>query len=559
MHTDYLNPAMRQLRDQLVRFAPKEKKLEQVDQAERLLSELKAERDYTYEYLCYRITKYRPESYPDLRLSGKEAKHDLRLFVEDLSDSADVAADDAGEKVMTVEELSKQFRVSTKTISRWRSQGLVSRRFVFDGRKRVGFLASSVERFVRTNQERVRRGAQFSQLTAEERRRLIERARRLAQAGGCPSEITRRLSRSSGRSVETIRYTLRQFDHDHPGLAIFPDHTGPLREETKRKIYQQFRRGESAETLARRFCRTKTSIYRIIGEMRARRIMELPLDYIPNDEFAKVRTEKQAHELLGPAPPGEPLPKKPRLPSGLPPYLASLYEVPLLTREQEVHLFRKMNFLKYKATRLREQLDPLRPKTSLMDQIEKLYDESVSVKNEIIAANLRLVVSIAKRHVGPGENFFELVSDGNISLIRAVEKFDYARGNKFSTYASWAIMKNFARTIPDEHRRRDRFRTSHSEMFGTTEDVRTDQYELETAQLQRESQIGRILERLDEREQKIIISRFGLSPGQEPLTLKEVGAEMGVTKERIRQIEARALSKLRRAAQEEKIEIPEPQ
>ena len=91
-----------------------------------------------------------------------------------------------------------------------------------------------------------------------------------------------------------------------------------------------------------------------------------------------------------------------------------------------------------------------------------------------------------------------------------MEKFDYARGNKFSTYASWAIMKNFARTIPDEHRHRDRFRTSHSEMFYSTEEHRTDQYEQESAQQQREAQIGKILERLDEREQKIIISRFGL-------------------------------------------------
>jgi len=117
-------------------------------------------------------------------------------------------------------------------------------------------------------------------------------------------------------------------------------------------------------------------------------------------------------------------------------------------------------------------------------------------------------------------------------------------------------MKNFARTIPDEHRHRDRFRTSHSEMFHSTEEYRTDQYEQESAQNQREVQIGKILERLDEREQKIIISRFGLDHGHEPLTLKEVGAEMGVTKERIRQIEARALEKLRLAAQEEKIESP---
>lgn len=556
MHTDYQNPAIRQLCDQQVRFVPREKKIEQVNRAERLLAEIKTDRVYTYEYLCYRITRYRPQSYPDLRLTGNEARHDLRLFVEDLSDAADVDAAEAGEQVLTVEELSRRFRVSTKTISRWRRHGLVSRRFVFDGRKRVGFLQSSVERFVEQNQERVRRGSQFSQLNDEERQQIIERARRMARAGGCPSDVTKRLSRHMGRSVETIRYTLKQFDRDHPDLAVFPDNDGPLREETKRKIYQQFRRGEAAESLAKRFYRTKTSIYRIVNEMRARRILELPLDFIPNEQF-EMYTIAEQEEVLGPAPPSDQPLKKGRLPAGLPPYLASLYEVPLLTREQEAHLFRKMNYLKYKATRLRAQLDLSRPRSSLMDQIDKLYDDSVGVKNEIISANLRLVVSIAKRHVGPTENFFDLVSDGNMSLIRAVEKFDFARGNKFSTYASWAIMKNFARTIPDEHRQRDRYRTSHSEMFTTTEDDRSDQYEQESAQLQREFQVEKILERLDEREQKIIMSRFGLSQGHEPLTLKQVGAQMGVTKERIRQIEARALSKLRKAAQEEKIEIPE--
>ena len=247
--------------------------------------------------------------------------------------------------------------------------------------------------------------------------------------------------------------------------------------------------------------------------------------------------------------------KKSRMPSDLPPYLASLYEVPLLTRKQEAFLFRKMNYLKYKAARLRAKLDPTRPKRGLMDQIERLFDEAVSTKNQIIRANLRLVVSIAKRHVGPSQNFFELVSDGNMSLMRAVEKFDYARGNKFSTYASWALMKNFARTIPDEHRHQDRFRTSLDEMFTATKDDRADPFEEEAVQNQREAQVEKILERLDEREQRIIIRRFGLRRGQEPLTLKQVGAEMGVTKERVRQIEARALTKLRKAAEEDRIEV----
>ncbi len=194
MHTDYLNPAIRQLRDQQVRFTPRDKRLEQVAQAERLLSELDSGRTYPYEYICYRVTNYRPESYPDLKLSGDEATHDLRLFVEDVSDSANVPADAAGEQVLTVERLAKQFNVSTKTISRWRRQGLVSRRFVMDGRKRVGFLMSSVERFVERNQERVRRGSQFSQLTEIERSIIIDRARRLARAGGCPADITKRLA-----------------------------------------------------------------------------------------------------------------------------------------------------------------------------------------------------------------------------------------------------------------------------------------------------------------------------------------------------------------------------
>jgi RNA polymerase primary sigma factor/RNA polymerase sigma factor len=280
--------------------------------------------------------------------------------------------------------------------------------------------------------------------------------------------------------------------------------------------------------------------------------MELPLDLIPNPRFARKGAEAAC---LAPMPEPETPTRKVRRPAGLPPYLASLYEMPLLTREQEQHVFRKYNYLKYRAGKLREELDPAAPKAALMDEIEALYQQAIETKNEIARANLRLVVSIAKRHVTPDQNFFELVSDGNVSLLRAVEKFDFARGNKFSTYASWAIMKNFARTIPGEFKHRDRYRTSQDELFAATPEYRGNQMFEEGAQHTREAQVEKILRRLDEREQKIIMGRFGLERGHEPQTLKEVGASLGVTKERIRQIEARALNKLRLAAQEEKIAL----
>lgn len=554
MHTQYQTAVIRELRDQQVRFAPRHKKLDQMNRAERLLSEIDAARQYTYEYLCFRITDYRPDSSRNSPISGRDLKHDLRLFVEDVSESVELKAEEAGEPVHTVHDLTKMFSVSSKTIQRWRDQGLVSRHFLIGGRKRLGFLRSSVERFVARNPRQVERGGKFSKMSSEERETIIERARRLAKAGACPSEVARRVARQCSRSVEAVRYTLCQFDGAHPELAVFPERQAWLGPEDRESIYQRYLAGEGVEQIARQMGRTRSSVYRIVNEMRGGRIAELPLEFIPNPEFERKGAEER---IMAPLSEGADEGRKTRAPAGLPTYLSSLYEVPLLTREQETHLFRQFNYLKFRAHQLRGLLDPTRPKVSLMVEIERLYGQAVEVKNRLIQSNLRLVVSIAKRHVTPTDDFFSLVSDGNMSLFRAVEKFDYARGNKFSTYATWSIMKNYARSIPEEVKQRDRFRTSLDEMFLATEDVRADQWERERVQGTLEQQISRILTRLDDREQRIIVSRFGLNAESVPQTLQEVGEEMGVTKERVRQIEARALSKLRQAAADERIELPE--
>ena len=457
-----------------------------------------------------------------------------------------------GDEVLSIEDLARRFNVSTKTISRWRDHGLVAQRFVVGGRRRVGFLTSAVDAFVRSNPLRIERGSKFSQLSDDEHGQIIAWARRLALAGACPADVHRRIAARLGRSVETVRYTIKRHDQEHPDAAVFPAADGRLRPESCARIYQHHLRGEPVDSIARRYHRSKASIYRIILAQRAEHVLQLPLDHIPNALFARTSAEKVVNQPY----PGETDAKRVRRPGGLPAYLASLYEVPLLTREQEVWLFRKFNYLKFKAAKLREQLDPERPSAKLMDQVERLADEAVEIKNRIVRANLRLVVSIAKRRVSPGDGFFDLVSDGNMSLIRAAEKFDYARGNKFSTYASWAIMKNYARTIPDEHKRRDRFRAADSERLQAAADRRADEYQQRLAASDRLAQVGKFLDRLDPREQTIIIRRYGLDHEHEPQTLKEVGSALGVTKERVRQIEAKALEKLREAAAAEAL-LPE--
>ncbi|MBS0263410.1 MAG: sigma-70 family RNA polymerase sigma factor [Planctomycetes bacterium] len=553
MMAHYKNPAIRQLKDQQVRYAPRDARLAQIDKAEKLLEEIDHAREYRYQDLCYRITDYRPELYPDLVLSGEEAAHDLRLFIEDLSDSADIRAENSQEQVLTVEDVSRKFKVSTKTVDRWRNRGLVSRRFMFGNRKRIGFLQSSVDRFVARHAGDVERGTQFSQMSDEERNEIIERARRLARAGACPAEISRRIARRTGRAVETIRYTLKNYDAQHPQSAIFPDAPQQLTDDVKKEIHRGFRKGVSVERLARRYCRTKASIYRIVGEVRAKLLLDQPIEFMYHESFEAPNADSV---ILGPEPVRNEKQSSLKAPPGLPPYLAQLYAIPLLTREQEAYYFRKMNYLKFKAARLRNQLDVTRAKSRVMDEIEKCLDESLDVKNVLIRSNLRLVVSIAKKHVKPTGNFFEMVSDGNISLIRAIEKFDFSRGFKFSTYASWAIMKNYARSIPAETTQLDRYRTGSDEYFMASADQRSDQFEQEMTNHNQHEVIVKILNRLDERERNIIMYRFGLNPDTEPQTLEQLGGRFGVTKERIRQLETRAINKLRKIAMDEKLDIP---
>ena len=540
---------------------PREVQLSLVRRAERLAGKLDPDAAYHVGEVSRAL--YEAEAPPDLPtagpdsddavVSGEDALKELRLFAEELSSAAGLSAEEVGEPVLTVDEITRSLGVSGKTVDRWRDRGLVSRKLKLDGRRRVGFLQSTVDRFVRDNAEEVERGRKNTKLTDADRGRIVRKARSLANDGMKPAVIARELAEEFGRSVDAIRATLRDFERSNPDRPIFRAKPGELTRDQKEEILRRRRRGVTLARLAKTFHRTKPVIKRALHELRAEQAMADPPAFMDSPEFHT----PDADEVVLCEPPVKDKPhRRVRVPSGLPPYLASLYNYPLLTREDEQYWFRKMNYLKFKANRLRTEIGDGDPTEAQLDDLEGWLREGIDVKNFLTRSNLRLVVSIAKRHIKPGANFFEMVSDGNVSLMRAVEKFDYTKGNKFSTYATWAIMKNFARSIPQEHRQLDRFRTGKEEVFQFSKEERANPFMDELTNNRQRRVIGDILMELDDRERDILRFRYGLEEGSEPQTLEQVGNRFGVTKERIRQLEGRALRKLKKHAEGARLEVP---
>ncbi|WP_446746289.1 RNA polymerase sigma factor RpoD [Sphaerimonospora cavernae] len=279
-------------------------------------------------------------------------------------------------------------------------------------------------------------------------------------------------------------------------------------------------------------------------------------------------------------------------------YLREIGRVPLLTAEGEVELAKAIEAGLFAE----DKLCATPAARFLRPELEDLVWEGIRAKRRLIEANLRLVVSIAKRYVGRGMLFLDLIQEGNLGLIRAVEKFDYTKGYKFSTYATWWIRQAITRAIADQARtiripvhmvetinklvrvqrqlHQDLGREPAPEEIAAEMDMPIDRVvEIQriaqepvslqspigeedsdlgdfiedadavvpmeaAAFIMLQDQLDDILATLSEREQRIIQLRFGLADGH-PRTLEEVGREFGVTRERIRQIESKTLAKLR--------------
>ncbi len=293
-------------------------------------------------------------------------------------------------------------------------------------------------------------------------------------------------------------------------------------------------------------------------------------------------------------------------------YLKEIGKVALLTASEEVDLAKKIE-AGLEATEKLEAAEAgeIELTRAEMRRLTRIENVGLEAKQALISANLRLVVSIAKRYVGRGMLFLDLIQEGNLGLIRAVEKFDYQKGFKFSTYATWWIRQAITRAIADQARTiripvhmvetinklvrvqrqllQDLGRDPTPEEIGAEMDMSADRVreiqkisqepvsletpigEEEDSQLgdfiedsqaivppdaasfsMLQEQLTQVLDSLADRERKVIELRFGLVDGH-PRTLEEVGREFGVTRERIRQIESKTLAKLRHPSRSSKL------
>lgn len=282
-------------------------------------------------------------------------------------------------------------------------------------------------------------------------------------------------------------------------------------------------------------------------------------------------------------------------------YLKQIGKVALLNAEQEVELAKRIEAGLFADEKLAEIRDTLEPK--LRRELEWIAQDGRRAKNHLLEANLRLVVSLAKRYTGRGMLFLDLIQEGNLGLIRAVEKFDYTKGYKFSTYATWWIRQAITRAMADQARTiripvhmvevinklarvqrqmlQDLGREPTPEELAKELDmtpekvVEVQKYGREPISLHTplgedgdsefgdliedseavvpadavsftllQEQLHQVLDTLSEREAGVVSMRFGLTDGQ-PKTLDEIGKVYGVTRERIRQIESKTMSKLR--------------
>jgi RNA polymerase primary sigma factor len=543
-----------------LRYSPQKKRYDQINAIERLVSVINKDKQYPFEFVYFRITGFQLKGPIDpYTVNGTDLLDDLRVFVTKLSTSAAPDVTDVQEKVFTVEELARHLLVSSKTLNRWRKRGLVVRKFVFpDGIKRLGVLSSSFDHFSQSHPDLVSRASSFNRLTVDQINELVQRAKSHAAADLSRHQVIERLARHTGRAHETVRYILLEYEKNHPRSPLFSKPAGVISPTSAARIYEAYKTGTPVNELMCQHARSRSSIYRIINQRRAAALFARKIAFVDSPEFKDehicmdilaedIAVEEpmaplafESYEMLG-----EQL---------LPEYLQVLKESAVLNSDLELKLFRRYNCLKYMAQRIRAKIKMTRVSSQSLKQSEGYLAEAEEIERRIVEANLRLVVGIASRHSGSGTGFAELVSKGNYALIKAVQEFDYTVGFRFGKRASLSIAKEYAKASG----KNTELSRTRAASIGTMQRHLRDSTDIGAIERTRLSLTQVIRDELDKREQYIILNHFGLIGSgikKQTQTLQQIGDTLGITKERVRQIELIALQKLRQCLSSEEFEL----
>jgi RNA polymerase sigma factor (sigma-70 family) len=517
---------------------------------EKLIPELIADRMYTYEYIFHRITLFNPDSNGMTVFPGSALCRGLGRVLRDLTRQAplEAAASDGPEDdaVLPLRAAAAACSVSPNTVWRWGAEGLAISYYALPDRTRIwGVRRSALKKFLESRPSRSAR--HVKRITEEQRRAILAEAHELAGLNIARPEIVRRLAEGIGIPAASIRRLLRQ---ERSPAGEPEDRLSPDCEE----MVRLYRGGMAVQEIAQRFSLPPAAIYRALHQALMEKVLSFRVKYIPNPVFAAPNAEEicLGEERLFTYPP-EPTPDMLDPPEGVPPYLAELYGIPLLSREREKELFRKYNYIKYLAAMLQENIRRTGYRTGMIERFEELREAAEQARRILIRCNLRLVVSVAKRHMGPLATLSDLASEGNLCLIRAVECYDFDREARFATYATWALTKHFARVVPEENYHMSVFATGQQARLDAVGDVRESAFERRELAEHIRAILDRAIGHLTERERAIVESRYG-TRGEPAKTLEEIGQLIGLTRERVRQIEARALEKLRAAIGPEAIE-----
>ena len=281
--------------------------------------------------------------------------------------------------------------------------------------------------------------------------------------------------------------------------------------------------------------------------LRAKNVQKHEIGFISNSKFAAANVARQIFSVtLALTPPKSPIDvaNEQLGPQNQSDHLSRLCEAPLLTQAQESSLFERMNFLRYQAAIQRALLTDeahFRPRLQLIDQLLALADWH---RDRIVEANTRLVFSVVKKFINEHNRFEDLLSDGVVALMHAIDKFDFDRGFRFSTYATTVLRRNAYREVLENQQRRLKTATGLHEMKIDVVDETNDQWITENRWQRLRGQLGGMLSKLDRREKFIIRARFSLGSHRKVSTLQALANRLGVSKERVRQLEHRGLEKL---------------